>query len=479
VSEFDGTILFKEWLPDQPDLNNPGLTEALNVLALDAKYACSPTFNTAGSTATCPSSVTGAFIANASGSGVLYAGLGSGGVRANSIYTTTASSFFSVNGSTTIGAIQKFVQYNNLVLGVGTGSQSIQITAGSAAYTALATSGTAPSNAQAIGVIGQFVFIATGNLVQWSGIDAPTSWPTPNSDTAIAQQSGSQTLDISGGSVFDIFGSDQFGVILQVNRVTRVTYAGPPVVFQFDAIDTTEGSVFQKGAVQVGKLIYYISRTGFRRTDGVNVERIGEGKVDRYFWDNLDLSGGIAPSRITAGYDPLRNLVYWAWPRGVGVTQNNDVLIFNPSNNRWTHSDMPLWLIVQNVLGTQPQVINGHQGRVLGAFDQSFRFSLLDGAPGTGTLTSSEAELNAGGRALVQGVKPLIDATANAITVALGTRNDRTSSVNYTSEVTANSRSGFCNFRSDARYHRARLTVAGTFNAAQGLEYEAVPSGYI
>jgi hypothetical protein len=78
----------------------------------------------------------------------------------------------------------------------------------------------------------------------------------------------------------------------------------------------------------------------------------------------------------------------------------------------------------------------------------------------------------------MQGIKPLVDVTLNAVTVAIGTRNDRSSSVSYTSETTANSRSGFANFRSEARYHRARLTITGTFNAAQGLEYEAVPSGY-
>jgi hypothetical protein len=49
--------------------------------------------------------------------------------------------------------------------------------------------------------------------------------------------------------------------------------------------------------------------------------------------------------------------------------------------------------------------------------------------------------------------------------------------VTYTAESTANSRSGFCDFRSEARYHRARVTITGTFNAAQGIEVDAVWSG--
>jgi hypothetical protein len=47
----------------------------------------------------------------------------------------------------------------------------------------------------------------------------------------------------------------------------------------------------------------------------------------------------------------------------------------------------------------------------------------------------------------------------------------------YSTEATANSRTGFANMRSDAKYHRIRETITGNFKKATGLEFNANPSG--
>jgi hypothetical protein len=99
------------------------------------------------------------------------------------------------------------------------------------------------------------------------------------------------------------------------------------------------------------------------------------------------------------------------------------------------------------------------------------------GTPGTAVIEMGESEATPGGRSFVRGVRPFIDVTANAVTVAIGHRDHPQASVTYTSEVTANSRSGVCGFRNDARYQRVRLTIAGTFNSAQAVDVDAVPSG--
>jgi hypothetical protein len=90
------------------------------------------------------------------------------------------------------------------------------------------------------------------------------------------------------------------------------------------------------------------------------------------------------------------------------------------------------------------------------------------GTPGTAILETGDVEVNTGGKAFVSGVKPKIDTTS--VTIAIGARDDLASSVTYTSETAPHSRTGFADFRSVAKYHRARLTATGTFNAAQGVD---------
>lgn len=99
------------------------------------------------------------------------------------------------------------------------------------------------------------------------------------------------------------------------------------------------------------------------------------------------------------------------------------------------------------------------------------------GTPGTAIIETGEVEGTTGKNSFVSGVKPLVDATTGAVTVAVGYRSDLQSSPTYTSETSANSRTGFCDFRNVAKYQRVRVTYTATFNAAQGIEHRAFPSG--
>lgn len=476
MSEYSGNVIFKEWLPDQPDLNNPGLTEALNVLPLEGHYAAYQPFTTgSGTTAfaaviapTVSGAVNGAFIGD----------LGTGSNL--SFYATQAGTIFTFAGSwITVGSFAaqsywQFAQYRDRTIAVAGQQVPVQATIGSSsAFTTLASIGTAPA-ANAIGVIGQFVmlggFSAGYSSVQWSGIDDESAWPTPNSATAIAMQSGRQDLDSRGGVVTGIYGGDQFGIIAQRGHMTRATYVGGNTVFQFDPIDKTAGSYFPFGGVLAGRLLYYVGLDGFFRTDGVSAERIGKGKVDRYFWNSV--TSTFDSPLVIAAYDYVNRLVMWAWPTGVAPSSSGNLLIFSESTGRWTRATDSLHRIF-----TAPPA-HSTVSQPVWAVSTANRMGQLAGAPGTAIITTGETEPNPGGFSRISGVKPLVDQTINAVTVAFGTRNDRTSAVTFSAETTANSRSGFANSRSEARYHRARLTIAGTFNAAQGLEYQSDPSGY-
>jgi hypothetical protein len=473
-----GKVFFKDWLPDQPELENPGLFDVHNMLPGDTAYRWAPSMETVGS-GTINSNVKGAFEANGvtKGSVVTYAGDASGQLYrvALASVTTANPSSVSINSLST-DDYWSFAQYSDMVVAASRPNVPRRITIGQNNFTALAATGTAPS-AGVVGVVGQFVVLGDledtsgtdrSHVIRWSSIGDPTDWPTPNSSTAVANQSGEQELQLYDGEVRAIYGSDQYGVVLQKGAITRMTYLGGTAVFQFDRIEQNVGSFFQRGSVQVGAFVYFISQEGFCRTNGTGVERIGAGKVDEYFWRNVNGSDS-----VICAYDPEHSLVWWGFSTA-GVADQDTALIFNPRTGAWSKATVATQEIFTPATGQASAV-----RPTLRAVSASGIYSRFTGAPVTATAVTSETEWNVAGFSRVGGIKPLVDVTANAVTVALGTRNDRTSAVTFTAETTANARSGFADFRSEARYHRARLTIAGTFNACQGLEFEVVESGRV
>lgn len=494
-------IVFKEWLPDQPDLGNPGLIEAHNVLVADnGAYMHFPQPTAAthnGSTVgTIPSSLSAG--SSTINSGIMYSHNEMFVASSNFIFGrvlgvggpwSTASATISSAGNSPIRFARVLDSIIATCLG-HTALASTRIDSGTSytGFTTLSTSDTTP-RAAVVGSVGQFAVLGnlientTGNAmnpshVRWSAIGNPRDWPTPNSSTALASQAGQQDLGYDGGDVTAIHGGDQFAVVLQTSRITRMTYIGGTSVFQFDTISEKEGSFFEGGSIRVDDLTYFISRNGFKVTNGVSVEAIGHGKADRYFWETVAVDYLNDPANaktiIWTAYDSDRKDIYWLYKTALGVPATG-VIVYNVPTARFTRATVAghyaLMDFAQN-LGVSNRIY-------LHCVDANRQLQFFAGAPSAATLTTGEVEGNPGGYSYVSGVKPVIDVTANAVTIAMGTRNDSLSSPSFTSEITVNSRSSFCDFRSEARYHRARVTIAGTFNSAQGLHVNASPSGQL
>ncbi len=463
------SIVYKEWLPDQPDLGNPGLLRAENALPLDSGFAPFRPIDTA-------------FVTTVGSNAKVFDSFLSSGLTKGAERVYSYADQFYVGGTPLGGASTAtpgnvaFAQYDNLVLAVMDQQPALKHTIGSTStVSSLAASGTAPP-AQAIGVIGQFVVIgglgtagstaARLNAIKWSGVDAPTSWPDANSETAIAQQAGEQDLPTLYGEVQAIHGGDQHGIVFQKRAITRMTYVGPPVVFQFDTISANEGCFFTRGHLRVGNISYFVSEQGLCRTDGVTVDHIGAGIVDREYFDS-------APTDSQIGDDAENDLIYFAY--GVSSSLLTQILIFNPKNRRWSKASQNLTSLVNGAVSdayASPMrgfTTAGGQA-VVGRFNAT---------AGAAVLESGEMELNEGGRAYIDAVKPHIESsgTAPSVTVAIGYRDSLATTPSYTSETSANSRTGFANFRVDAKYARIRTTVTGNFDKATGVEFNAVPSG--
>lgn len=466
------SIVFKEWAPDKPDLGADVLITAKNVIPSVNGYRCFKTF-TATSATSPAAAVANSFAANSETKGSQYIY-----VSAGDYYVSANFGAFASRGGSTVGAEGGITQFDNLVIAVGNGHVPWKHTVGSSSnVSTLASSGTAPA-CSVVGVIGRFVVLgdllvstlgstARSNVIQWSTIDDPTRWPTPNSATATAEQSGEQIMPSLLGAVTGIHGGDQFGVILQVGGVSRATYEGPPTVFRFDVIDQNNGSLFQRGSINVNGLTYFISRNGFCRTNGVQVDRIGLGKVDRFFWDSIDIS--FAKDLLNCGYDPLNNLIQYTFPAN-GSQSCNRMMSYSIDTDSWAYSDATVnALITPNKAFQGQETMIGIANGFLGRFE---------GTAGAAVIETSDAEFNAGGRAWVDGIKPNIEssATAPSIGVRIGFRDDLATAPSYTSTTGPTAATGFADFRVDAKYVRAEFNVLGNFDRFPSMVASVDPS---
>lgn len=500
MSDNDGIIKFGEWLPDLPELDNPGLTEAKNAVPADRVYKPYLPMNGTGD-ALNERPLGGISAFDSSGAAFFYTG------TVHTLQQRSGTGWATKTGASTlgtdVGAYWRFTQFDTSVIATNYQAIPQRITAGSAsAFTALAATGSAPK-ARQVGVIGRFIVLgdtsetvngAVSSRLQWSAIDDETNWPLPNTTTAVGFQAGEQFLNSHYGPVRSIVDGEQYGIILQRSGVTRQTYIGGDVVFQFDVIDRSRGALFPNATVAVGNLVYFISGDGFFVTDGIQVNPIGNGKVDNYFADSIDTT---YPERVYGAVDYANKCVYWVYPDSSATSgRPNRVLMYNYLENRWTRAEDECESIVSGLTvaisledlddyfasieivspSLDSAQWSGGNNVILG-FNSTYQLGAFSGAAGTAILTGQEVEIYPGRFANVGGVKPLLTGDSPYVTVALGRRNALGSAIDFTAETLPNSRTGYSDFRSEYRYHRPRLTIVGSFKGALGFEFQSTEQG--
>jgi len=335
-------VSFGDWMPDQADLGNMGLTVAENVIPTDGGYV--PYVPLVAGSSTAIAGVNGAYpYANSNPtSGAVVYGLVAGNQSTLFIINPLTNVFQTVGGAYTSSEYWRFAQFDNVIIGTNAVDLPQRFTIGSSASVLGSAPGTAPA-AQHVAVINQFLVLgdlpgsATGPYtLRWSGINDYDSFPTPNSATAIAQQAGSQIMPAAGGTVTGITNGDQFGIVFQRARVSRMSYAGPPAVFSFDPIDIGRGCFYPNSIVQVGGLAYFASGLGFFVTDGVSVTSISNEKIDKYFGTLIGASPGTA---IVGAVDYDTKCVMWS-------LNGTKILHFNYERKQWSvANETSDWLV--------------------------------------------------------------------------------------------------------------------------------------
>jgi len=323
---------------------------------------------------------------------------------------------------------------------------------------------------EVVGAFSQFVLLGATNdtdgefAVRWSAIGDPSDWPTPNTDDARSKQSGIEYLNPASGKVTGIFGNEFYGLVFQERAITKFNYVGGDVVFAVDTYEERRGTL-PGAAVQVEEKVYFCDGYGFYVTDGASVVPIGEGKVDRTYAALTDFnSSGYG----TAAHVHSKNLIAWLLDGGGGTTET---LFYNYRTGRWSLTDQDLDYIFSPVKEW------GSTEYFLGSVTNSGLAGLI-GAAEDAVLETAEAPLVPFKRSVVQGIRPFInEATGTSVTIEVGTRTDQSTSVSYTTLGSVNSRTKMHNGRVEGRYHRARFTISGGFDAAVGAAVQHTPQG--
>ena len=474
-------IEFGEWLPDQGVLNNPGATVAKNVYPTLNTYLPFNSLSTFTSAAA--DRIRGGIYVKDNVEDV-YGYVGTDDELYQIGMTLTDVSRLSGGGyTTTIENNWGFTQFGNQVIATNFDDDPQVITLGGANFAALSG---APPRAKHVATVGNFIvfgntFDATdghrANRVWWSAFEDITGW-TPGTDQSDRQDFA------AGGSVQKVIGGE-YGIIFQDRAIRRMDYVGTPIIFQINEVEPERGTSIPGSVAQYGRKTFYRASDGFYElVDGSYSNSIGAEKADRYFDEDFDSS---FKNRVSSAVDPVRNLVFWAYP-GVGNTNGvpNRIIIYNWITKRWAFVDVEVEFIFNGftsgftleqldtfgTLDTLQYSLDSSAWKggnvLLAGASTSDQIGFFNGSPLDSVIETSEF----GGQNItkLRGIRSYVEGDQNtAITVQVGYRPTLRVNPTWTTAASLNA-NGIADILKSARYMRARLKISGGFSHAKGID---------
>lgn len=477
-----------QWLPDQPALNNPGVTVARNCLPRATGYGplASPTVFSPAMAAM----ARGAFAAkDKDGNSYTVAG------TAAKLYQLTAAAATDrtrvSGGDYSLGddSYWRFVKWGEDVLATCFDEVIQTLTLGNANFAALA--GT-PPQARHIAVVRDFVVL--GNLYDASNGNRPNAvaWCDAGDNTEWASnQADSQVLYGDGGWVQGIVGGE-YGTIFQETSIVRMTYEGPPTFFRFDVVEQNRGVLAAGSIVPVGPLTFYLGQTGFFAFDGTRSRPIGLGRVDHTFLGMVDRE---YLHRISGAADPINKMVVWAYPsvnaKASGVPDR--LLIYDYGHDKWSEAEVDTQRVFSGLTSAidldtadnfaddidvagapslDSRVYSGGE-LLLGGFSTDHEMTTFNGDAMVARIETAEAQFNPAGLTRLRSARPHADGT---VTVCHGIRATQRDVVDYQGLVAPNSYTGAVDLRTTSRFVRMRFDLRD-WTEAQAIDVDVMPVG--
>jgi hypothetical protein len=328
--------------------------------------------------------------------------------------------------------------------------------------------------------------------VRWSALENASDWNYSVSTMADFQ-------DIRGMSAVMGICVDESCYVILKRGIVRMSFVGSPLIFQFDDVSVGKGCSVSQSLISVGNQHFFLSNDGFYMLSANGLTPIGQGKVDRFFLDDIDTSQAHLMS-VTA--DPRSTLIYWQYVSKSSVTGKPDrVLIYNYTTGLWTTADATTdyvfnsvslsWTIDQldtflsiNAVPSSvdsPAFAGGDQsmwGMSSTGAVYSFSGPTLPLSVETPEYHLSATMPNETGAdmSLVNAVRPLFEGNGTA-RVQVGTRKRQKDPIVFGPLVECNPETDFAYLRSNSRYHRFRVTIDGDWTKAYALEIDGQTAG--
>lgn len=486
-------IEFGEWLPDQSDLGNPGVLEAINVLPSVRGYK--PVQSLASLSNAATNYIRGMFATRKQDRTVqLFAG------DSTKLYKYASSDSdldsVSTSGNYTLGTkdIWKFIQFGNSIIASSGHNQALQEFNVESSSNFDPISG-APA-AKHIAVVRDFVVTANvkyggtiyNNRVYFSGINDATDWTIGTNQTDIQDIADS-------GEITGLVGGN-FGIVLLERGIVRLEYVGSPIIFSVEKVSDI-GCEMPNSVCSLGTYAaFYLSPNGFYMFDGNRSIAIGAEKVDNFFYDDLHPAH---VNRLTSTVDPQNQVAMWSYVSNSSTDGEPDkILVYNYTIGRWSvieisHESIGVTLTpgtsleqIDNInaslddLGTSldSPLFEG-ESFTLGA-SKDKKIHTFTGATLNATITTKEFETAPLRTSVINSVTPYVTSKNPSVqptlSVSVGSRNKQLNEVSFTNASSLNT-DNICNIRSHGRYHRVRVQTTGDFRYALGCDVEASALG--
>jgi hypothetical protein len=476
-----------EWLPDQPTVNNPGALEALNVVPFGSNYAPFPSHEPQVNGAV-PDAVHGAAAALLPG-GItqLYAG------TANGLYTRLAGAPFVLLEAASVNQdfSWQFIPFKTLMVALHQSLFPVKMALG--ATVAPANVGGTPPRAACGAMCGDFLVLgnllddpddahaAAPNRIRWSGLkNIDANWVTNN-----ATQADYNDMPPEGGDVIAISGRTSM-TIFQERKISFGRYVNLPSVWDIETVEEDVGCIARDSVVSLGAYKFFIAQDGFRVWNGTNSAPIGNGKVDKYFFNRMNYG---RRGRIVGATDTENGCVVWAFPTSSDGTLS-EVILYSYRDNKWSHSIQTVEYMLSSAVSTtttedligftddypnsyvdDPSYVAGGR-RLLAAFNQQHGYGLYSGPNMAATIDTGEFSGPTNNRVFASNARPLVDVAQQVATVQPVGRDQNEGGALLYGVETAQEIDGTCPILADARYMRFRtkLPAGAAWSLFRGIE---------
>jgi hypothetical protein len=467
-------VEFGEWLPDQAGITG-SIQDAYNVIPQAIGYGPFPEI--VDLSAAADTSLNNVFVTKYGGTSTLFAGSFTKLYKFDS--TDLSMDNVSKSGNYTGTNRWMFTQFGpSLIAANGVAKLQVWNLGSSSLFADLAA---AAPTAKFVTTVRDFVVAANvageENKVYWSDINDEADWTA-----GAASQSDNQVLP-DGGDIRGITGGE-YGLVLLERAISRMSYVGAPLFFQFDTIAKNIGCYESNSVAQYGNLTFFLSDDGFYVCDGQTVTPIGAEKIDRFFFNAVDQS---KLNEMSSTIDVIRKLVIWQF---TDIFAQKRLIIYNFQTKKWSEAatttsflgsaaQAGVTLEGLDTFGTMDSIETSFDSRLWAggkfvlAGVKDTKIVTFTGAAKSGYITTGD--LGNGNQSIIMLAKPKID--NGSASVAVASRALLSDVPSFGTAVAADSENR-ASLRSGGKYHRVRVSPSGAnWKTAAGVEIDLVQQG--